>query len=34
MYEKPEIGLQFKQFVTFIEKQTGKNAKRLYLDQR
>lgn len=34
MYEKPEIGLQLKQFVTFIEKQTGKNVKRLYLDQR
>ena len=33
MYEKREAGLHLKQFVTFIEKQTGKSVKRLRLDQ-
>ena len=33
MYEKCEAGLRVKKFVTFIEKQTGKSAKRLRLDQ-
>lgn len=33
IYEKHEDGLCIKQFVTFIEKQTGKSVKYLQLDQ-
>lgn len=33
MHEKREAGPRLKQFVTFIEKQTGKSVKRLRLDE-
>ena len=32
MYKKRKARLHLKQFVIFIQKQTGKSVKRLYLD--